>query len=310
MAWNDALIATTLDNYLGGGTLADNVSSQIALYAFLKSKDRVTEDGGVTIREPLLYALNNTVSSYSGYDTIDVTPQDGIGYAEYQWRDLAGSITISLDDELKNNGDSAVVKLLQAKVDQLELSFTETLNTMFYGAGTGNGGKDFLGLQAIVDNTGTLGGIDGAVETWWQSEIDANMDISADIDELNTLYNSVTRGRDMPDFEVTTQAGYEKYENLARPSLRYTSTKLADMGFQSLAHKGADITFDDDCPAGNWFLLNSRHLKLVTHQDAWMRRLDFVRPHNQVARTALVVSMGNLITNNRRMQARAKALTL
>src|SRR5688500_6412063 len=108
MAWNEELVATTLDNYIST-TLADNVSSQIALFAFLMSKGRVTEDGGLSIREPLMYALNDTISSYSGYDTIDVTPQDGIGYAEYPYRSVAGSVTISFEDEYKNNGTSAVL---------------------------------------------------------------------------------------------------------------------------------------------------------------------------------------------------------
>lgn len=309
MAWNDQLVATTLDNYIDN-TLADNVSSQIALYAYLTSKSRVTEDGGLTIREPLMYGLNNTVASYSGYDPIDVTPQDGIGYAEYNWRNVAGSITISFDDELKNNGDSAVLKLLQAKLDQLELSFTEKFDQMWFGDGTGNASKDMLGLQALIDNTGTVGGIDSSTETWWRSVVDANMNIATNINELNTLYNSVIRGNDRPDIEITTQAGYEKYETLASPNIRYQNTALAELGFEQLAHKGAALVFDAYCPSGNWFVLNSRHLKLVQHSMAWMKRFDFVRPHNQLARTALVVCVGNLITDNRRMHGRAKALTL
>lgn len=309
MAWNEQLVATTLDNYISN-TLADNVSSQIALYSYLTSKGKVTADGGLSIREPLMYALNNTVASYSGYDTIDVTPQDGIGYAEYPWRSIAGSVTISWEDELKNNGTKAVLKLLQAKLDQLELTFTEKFNQMFFGDGTGNGGKDFLGLQALINNSGTVGGIDSGVETWWRSVVDANLNIATNINELNTLFNSVIRGADRPDFEITTQAGYEKYETLASPNIRFQSTQLAELGFDSLAHKNAEIVFDAYCPAGNWFILNSKHLKLIQHSAGWMKRFDFVRPHNQLARTALVACVGNLTTNNRRMHARATALTL
>lgn len=309
MAWNDELVATTIDNYISN-TLADNVSSQIALYAFLSSKGKVTEDGGLTIREPLLYALNDTISSYEGYDTIDVTPQDGVGYAQYDWKSVAGSVTISFEDEWKNNGTSAVLKLLQAKLDQLELSFTEYFNQTFFGDGTGNGGKDMLGLQALIAASGIVGGIDSGTETWWRSVVDSSMNIAANINELNTLFNSVIRGTDRPDFEITTQAGFEKYESLASPNIRFQSTKLAELGFDALAHKNAEIVFDAYCPSGNWFVLNSRHLKLVTHNMAWMKRFDFVRPHNQLARTALVACVGNLITNNRRMHARATALVL
>lgn len=315
MAFDDAMVATTLDNYLSS-TTADNISSQVALLAYLESKGQVTEDGGRTLREPLMYALNNTVKSYSGYDTIDVTPQSGIGYAEYEWRSVAGAITISLDDELKNRGTSAVLKLLQAKVDQLELSFTEEFEEMFFADGTGNGSKDLLGLQAIVNNSGTLGGIDSGVETWWRSVIDTDLNIASNVNELNTLYNSVVRGTDKPDFEITTQAGYEKYEALAAPNIRYekdfagSSPGTAELAFNNIVHKTTMLTWSAYTPASNWFILNSKHLKFVKHEAAWLMRTDFVRPHNQLARTALVVCMGNLITNNRRMHARATGLTL
>lgn len=309
MAWNDELVATTIDNYISN-TLSDNISSQIALYAFLLSKGKVVEDGGLTIREPLLYALNTTVGSYEGYDTIDVTPQSGIGYAEFPWKSVAGSITISFEDEYKNNGEEAVLKLLQAKLDQLELTFVEELNEMFFADGTGNSSKDFMGIDGLIDNTGTVGGINGATETWWRSTVDADLNIATNINELNTMYNSVIRGAQRPDFEITTQAGFEKYESLASPNIRFQSTQLAQLGFEALAHKTAEVVFDAYCPSGNWFVLNSKFLKLVTHRDAWMKRFDFVRPHNQLARTALVACVGNLITNNRRMHARATGMTL
>lgn len=140
--------------------------------------------------------------------------------------------------------------------------------------------------------------------------MDASLNISANINELNTLFNSVVRGTDRPDMEITTQAGYEKYESLASPNIRFQSTQIAELGFETLAHKNAEIVYDAYCPAGNWFILNSKHLKLVQHSMAWMKRFDFVRPHNQLARTALVANVGNLVTNNRRMHARATALVL
>lgn len=309
MAWNDELVATTLDNYISN-TLADNVSSQIALYAYLLSKGRTGVDGGLTIREPLLYALNDTVASYSGYDTIDVTPQDGIGYAEYDWKSIAGSVTISYEEEWQNTGKSAIIKLLTSKMEQLDLTFVETFNQMWFGDGTGNGGKDFLGLQALIAASGEVGGIDSSTETWWRSVVDSSMNIAANINELNTLYNSVTRGPQKPDFEVTTQAGFEKYESLASPNIRFQNTALAELGFDSLAHKGASVTFDAYCPSGNWFLLNSNFLKLITHSAAWMQRFPFIQPHNQLAKTSLVAAVGNLTTNNRRMHARASGMTL
>jgi hypothetical protein len=77
----DELFATTFQKVRA--TLADQVTKETPLLAALSTKSRVTEDGGLTIRRPVMFDLNDTVGSYQGYDLIDVTPQDGFGYAEY-----------------------------------------------------------------------------------------------------------------------------------------------------------------------------------------------------------------------------------
>lgn len=79
----DELIATTFDAVRP--VLADQITVELPLLAYLNLKGRVTEDGGLTIRRPVLFAFNDTVGSYSGYDLIDTTPQDGFGYAEYDY---------------------------------------------------------------------------------------------------------------------------------------------------------------------------------------------------------------------------------
>src|SRR5512139_1138855 len=68
---------------------------------------------------------NNTVKSYSGYETVDVTPVDGITQAFYEWREIGGSITISRKEERQNSGEAAIMDLLKQKVMQTEMSIKE-----------------------------------------------------------------------------------------------------------------------------------------------------------------------------------------
>lgn len=297
----DQLIATTFQKVKP--VLADQVTKETALLAALGSKSRITVDGGIDIRRPVMFDLNDTTGSYDGYDTIDVTPQDGFGYAVYSWKQYAGSVTISGKEERINSGAPAFIKLLSAKFDQLRLSFEKDMNTMLWGDGTGNASKDFLGLQAIVGNTGTLGGIDSATETWWKSYVDAtavSLATVAGVSYLNTALNTLRINKSRPDFEFTTQANFESYEDLAVPNIRFQDLKMADLGFEAVAHKTAEVIYEPDVPANRWYFVNSKHLEYVQHADAWMKMLDFVRPANQDAKTALVISQGNLITDVRR----------
>lgn len=305
----DQLVATTFDKVKP--VLADQITTKIALLAALNSKSKVTFDGGLTIRKPLVYAYNSTVGSYAGYDAIDTTPQGGLGYAEYEWRQQAASITISGIEVRKNSGSSQIINLLQAKIEQCMFSIENDMSGQVWGDGTGNAGKDFLGLQAIVLDTGTLGGIDSATETWWQSVVVPAVDIStvAGVAGLNNLYNSLHVNKSNPDFEFTDQASFEGYEALAADKLRFTDTKMAELGFEVITHKRAAVVFEPDVPAGEWYMINSNHLEFVRHPAAWLTRLPFQQPYNQDAKVALVISQGNLVTDVRRAHGKIEAVT-
>ncbi len=340
----DVLVTTTLDKVRP--TLSDQISNENILLAWLNMKSRVTVDGGTVIRRPLLFAFNDTVGTYSGYDLIDVTPQEGLGWVEYEWRQHAGSVTISGEEVKKNSGSAALINLLQAKMDQLKLSVADDFNAMLFGSGNGNGAKDFIGLMGIVSDgkqfgssdTGAgaptgcsttdtaLGGISASTYTWWKSNVVSEstpIDLTSfdGVDQLNNLNNSVRVDRSKVDIELTTQANYEAYEALAVPNIRFQSLKAADLGFETIAHKTAEVVFDPDVPTsgawndgghtvsggGVWFMLNSDRLEFVQHSDSWLSPTEFVRPYNQDAKTALILSMGNLITDSRRSHGIAYA---
>jgi hypothetical protein len=299
----DELIATTFDKVRP--VLADQITTEVPLLAALNSKMKVTEDGGKRIVRPVLYAFNDTVGSYDGYDLVDTTPQDGFGDAIYEWKQHSGSVTIDGRTELLNAGSSRIIAILQAKIEQLRVSIEEDLGTMLWGAGTGNGGKDFLGIQAIVADSGTLGGIDPTTETWWKSQVVSSADLSTidGVRTLNSVLNSRRIAKSRPDFEFTDQTSFEAYEALAAPNIRFQDLKMADLGFETVAHKTAEVLFDNDCPAGKWYFINSKYLEFVRHSQRWLDMGPFKSPVNQDAKTALVLSMGELVTDVRRAHA-------
>jgi hypothetical protein len=146
----NSLLSTTLQNYQP--TLVDNIFKDLVLLNHLNERGRVrVEEGGTQIIEPLMYAVNDTVSTYSGYDAIDLTPQEGISAAEYDWKQMAASIAISGIEEAKNRGTEAIIKLLNAKIMQAEMSLKTTLNEQLFGSpGVAPAAKDFNGLGNII----------------------------------------------------------------------------------------------------------------------------------------------------------------
>ena len=303
----DNLLTTTLANYRK--TLTDNVFTARPLTYTLMEKGRIRMlNGGTKVVEPLIYGLNDTVGSYSGYDSIALTPQEGISAAEFEWRQYAASISISGIEEAKNNGDAEIINLLEAKIMQAEESMREGFNTMFFGDGTGNSSKDWNGLDNLVDNTGTVGNIDSSTYTWWKSYKEDTAG-ALTLAQMATAYNSVSVGNDHPDTLLTTQTLFEKYESLLQPQLRYTDTKTADAGFQNLLFKAAPVMYDTGCTAGTFFFLNSKYLTLVGHSDKWFSQTSFISPEDTDARYALIMCYGNLTVRNRAKQGKLTAKT-
>jgi hypothetical protein len=301
------LLATTVANYRK--TLTDNVFNARPLTYWLMDKGRIRMlNGGTNIVEPLIYGENTTVASYSGYDTISLTPQSGITAAEFDWKQYAASVAISGIEEAKNNGEQAMVNLLEAKIMQAEESMKEGFNAMFFGDGTGNSGKNWNGLGNLVESGNSVGGINGATESWWNS-YEENTAGALTLAQMTTAYNTVSVGNDHPDMVLGTQTLFEKYESLLQPQLRYTDTKTADAGFQNLLFKAAPVAYDVDTPAQTMYFLNSKYITLVGHSDKWFEVTPFIKPENLDARYSLILCYGNLTVRNRKKQGKLTAKT-
>ena len=306
----DSLLSTTINNYRK--TLTDNVFKSRPLLWWLSEKNSVRKlGGGVKIVEPLIYAQGQA-GSYGEWDAIQIVPQEGISAAEYPWRQLFATIAISGLEEAQNNGEEAVINLLRAKVMQAEETLKAKLNKMLYSDGTGNSGKDFLGLKALLVPAGTaVGGIDGTVagnEFWRSATATWTAGTSKVLGVVGTAYNNASNGNDVIDGIFTGQAVYEMYEAELTPNVRYQDVKSANAGFTSLMLKQAPIYWDRDCDAGAVYGLNSKYIALVGHSQRWFKQSPFSdglaaeaggNATTVDARYSLITTYGNLTVSNR-----------
>lgn len=305
----DSLLSTTLDNYRK--TLTDNIFRSRPLLWWFTEKNSVRKlSGGVTIVEPLIYA-EGQAGSYGEWDAISIVPQEGMSAAQYPWRQLFATIAISGLEEAQNNGEEAIINLLKAKVMQAEETLKSKLNKQLYSDGTGNSGKDFLGLKALISAGGTsVGGIDAtdALNTWWRSVVRPWAGGDTPSKAMGNAYNAASDGNDVIDGIFMDQASYEFYESTLTPNVRYQDVKSANAGFTSLMFKQAPTYWDRDCPAQTIYGLNSKYITVVGHTDRWFKQSPFSDGLSaQVggtattvdARYALITSFGNMTVNNR-----------
>ena len=305
----DNIVGTTLERYFTSGKATDNIFARTAVLDFIKRRAKIDVQGGRNAVHPVMGAKNTTFQNYSGYDTLTPAVDEIIDTAVYEWKQSAIYVPISGLEEAKNSGDKAVINLLKAKTSNAEMTTAEVFEEMLFladGAGTDNGqttytpsAKEWAGLKNFVGTTNTVGGISGNTETWWQSTIESTTE-ALSLARLSNVYNSVSYGADKPDFEVTTQALYEKYESLLQPQQRFTDATTAKAGFDNLIHKSGVVAWSDYCPSGEWYMLNSRHVKLSVLDGKWMKFNGFIQPYDKDAKYGMILNYGTFATDGRR----------
>lgn len=300
------IVTTTLRNR--SRTLSDNVSNHNALLRRLRENGNQTSVTGRDIVRELEYADNGTVQFYSGYETLDVSPSDVLSAAVFDYKQLAGNVTISGLEQIKNSGTEAIINLLEARINVLEKSLMNSLSTSLYSDGTGTSGKEVGGLQLIVADagTGTVGGINSSTYSFWQNvqttATSSAFSVANVQTDMNTIYLSLVRGADSPDLVMAGTNAYTAFLGSLQAIQRITSDDLARSGFTSLQYLNSDVVFDSACNTNRMYFLNTDYLRLEVAASR-----DFVpgEAKMSVNQDAMVTPMfwsGNLTCSNRALQ--------
>jgi hypothetical protein len=286
--------------------------------------------GGRDIRVPVQLSLNQTVGSYAGVDTLDITHQDTDNYALFPIRQISGSLVIVGRDQRGNKGDAAIYSLLEGKIMALENSLRMNISEQIYSDGTGNGGKDLDGLAAVCGN-GTLAGLNPTTFPAWQPGMTAGGSAlttragnhttstafatsDAGIIAMRSVFLNVSQGADQTDGIFMAPIHWREYEAEMTPQIRYQAVNgdasQADATFQTLFFEGAPVFWDHDCPTGAIYMLNSRHIAFMRDSAAdfvWLG--DPQRPVDQDVLVRNMIVEGNVVTDNRRFLGQLSLVT-
>lgn len=315
---NIGQVASVAWEFVHGDGPTDNVfTSQALLYLLRDGGYQEYVDGGRLFEMTVEYKLNTTFKSVSELEVLDTTRVDVFDCARYEQRIFAGTVVFSNLEELRNAVANRKIDVVKGKLKNATNSAMEGLDGMLFADGTGNSGKDMLGLAAIIpDNplTGSVGTINAGLWTFWRSKQQSGQNGTAPFDNLRAALESVHNqcslgGTDKkPTGIVTDRVSFEGYistltqiERLVKDSEGEADPDLGWLN-DAIQFKGLPMVYDEQAPAQHAYEVNKAFLKLLILQGAWLKMLKPVDPSNQLATIHRVMTVGNLCCSARRHQ--------
>ena len=281
------------------GRLTDNIFDEYPLLATLKKNSQEVEAGGKEFEEKYLYA-KNVGTWFDGFDEQNTDSVDGITNGFAPCRYIAVPITISMTEEVENQGAAKVFDLLEAKTMQSTETMRDSVNAALLSAQTG---KTTLGFQDwIADDptTGTVAGINRASESWFRNkyyttstDVDSKSgDIYAGMTALNSLWIDCSRGNKTPTDAVTTASVFGTFQTVFE-STGYARMEVGDAeanpNVTKFNYRGCRIFYDRDAPTQHLYLWHRKSIRMKIMKGMNFSRTKFKEPHNQFAKVAFVV---------------------
>ncbi len=264
------------------------------LTSMLKRKAKTFNDRKIVV--PLEYGTSSNVQYTDPYEILDLAPVDPFTAAEWMPRMLAGTLTISKEEELVMNSEMAVKNILDSKMKNLKKSIEKTFSEQVWKSYLSGSwvAKEWNCLDMLVwngfDNAGTYlescGSIPatGVVPTWWRSHvIDAENDAAIgngtalteahmkDATAKTYIMRIIQRGiaaakrqtGENPDLILCPQFIWDVLESILDPQKRGSklTASIASMGFSAIDYRNIPIIADDDMTKeqGGWTTVTTRN---------------------------------------------------
>lgn len=329
MAISNDLLSSTLFSIRDG-----EVDELFQKVAFLDNAKRFNgieyEDGGIKIQRPLSIAEHSQITNLpTGYEAVNLAVKDVLQPAIYNWADFTAPIVITKKEELENQGEKAIVKIVEARMRSVMGMLRRELNkqilrgnsTILTSVNTLNGAV--LGGFLEAENKGATGNQDNSVggiskQTYnttngWQNQV---FDVAKafgtngirGMQQLAIEANSVTHMGEI-NCVLMSEACMANYRRALFAQERYINEKTLDGGRMQLAFGGAvveqdlELGFDytsTDFGAGKLsaYFLNFDGVKLCMHKDADFAVSPFEHISGTTARAAQLYVKMQLIADH------------
>jgi hypothetical protein len=238
--------------------------------AFLEAQTRVhgeggpTQAGGTRIVQPLGFGEHsNTTRMQTGYERIDLSVSDVFQPAVYDFAHVVRPIAISAEEELTNQGDAAILSILESRVTSVAAALKrEYVKQMVQGGVSGwDDWNSLNGIDTAITNgflepaaagggsqDSDVGGVSKATfssKTGWNNQYFDGSD-SFNSNGLAGLYDllveiNAVSAEGNPNVILASRSGFKNLKRSLQASERYMDEKSLDGGKMSTMFQGVPI---------------------------------------------------------------------
>lgn len=260
-------------------------------------------DFGNVIEVPIDYRSNpDTAVLVGDQDTAALVKTEVLTAASYDIAQMNVPVTWTKGDEAKNPSENQKVALVRALLENGITSHDDLLEQRIFATSSA-GGVEINGLNDLVHTagTGTVGGINSSVETWWKNQFDTFID-GSDIEAAMTeLFDNCAKGSgetNAPTILISGTASHALYESQLQSLQRFVDSTEADAGFKALAFKGAKYIFSHRGSDLIYFL-NPKNFQLCVSNQYFRDKGETTPVNGQNAFYFLLYSALQLVITNR-----------
>lgn len=289
----------------------DQIFDATPFWFWLRAHDGLESvAGGRFLTEPLRYAKSERVQFIGRGGTVDLSDQEFLTVATYEWKYLVDSIVRFGVDDQKNRGRMQIINFASAKLENSRDSLIDKIESTL-AADNSADALAFHGLQEVVpdDPTAsvTFGGINQNTNTWWRSKSKNMTGLSFAVhgqSEMRTMFNNCGNNinNDFPNIIVSGQTPYEHYEDSVLEQKRIVNKMLGDAGFENIQFKGVPMVWSPSIANTRMYFLNTRFMKFKYDPAMFFDMTEWKPIPDQVNdRAAQIITAGNLVTGRRRV---------
>jgi len=320
----DEINAVTRDIIVSdGGKAFDNYSNTSAFVdRYLNQRKGLFKNltGGHYIRVPIKFDKNTGGFIAKG----DPTSSDVVetkNAARFLWKTVYGNGTILMQDEAENQGDSAIISMVEDEVMGARETCQYNLAGQVYSDATDS--SEYLsGLKSMTsESSGTKYGdiaeddlVSGDASKVWQGKTisTAQAIIQTNIRALFASAHTMDGPKGNVNFALTTLTLLNSFKDVLDPAQRLKEDEgTTKAGFSNIVFDNVTIVSDDFCPSGNMFALNDNYVGFGVMKGLNMKVEPWVKIQSPgpPGKTMKVFLMTNIICSRRAAHARHSALS-